>query len=62
MERPLTVIARLGEELFRSLPKGTPESNKAFQIWKLATDGDARELRDDPTVRAAKKRTKKPLK
>lgn len=58
MEKSLTTIARLGQELFKALPKGSEESNKAFQIWRLATDGDARELRDDPTVRAAKKAKK----
>ena len=57
--KPLTEIARLGRELYGSLPKGSAESNKAFKIWRLATEGDARTLSDDPTVRAAKKRVAK---
>lgn len=57
-ERTLTEIARLAQEVFKSLPGGSEASNKAFRIWKLATDSDARETRDDPKVRAAKKAKK----
>ena len=60
--RTLTEIARLAQEIYKSLPGGTEASNKAFRIWKLATDSDARETRDEPTVRAAKKAARKSTK
>lgn len=59
-EKSLTTIARKAKELYQSLPKGSPESNKAFEIWRLADEGDARTLSDEPKVAKAKrKRAKK---
>lgn len=58
-ERTLTEIARLAQEVFKAIPQGTAESNKVFRIWKLATDSDARETRDDPTIRTGKRAAKK---
>lgn len=58
-EKPLTTIARLAQEIYKALPKGSAESNKAFKIWQLAgPEGDARTLSDEPTVKVAKRRAK----
>lgn len=61
-ERTLTEISRLAQEIYKAAAGGTEVSNKAFRIWKLATDSDARETRDEPTVRKAKRTAKKSTK
>lgn len=61
-QKALTQIAGLAQQLFNSLPKGSPESNQAFRIWKLADEGDARTLSDEPTVKEEKRAVRKAAK
>lgn len=53
--KALTEIKAIAERNFRAIPKGLREGNDWFRVWKLADDGDARTLSDDPTVAKAKK-------
>jgi hypothetical protein len=57
-EKALTEIKNIAERHFKASQKGTQESNDWFRVWKLATDGDARTLSDDPTVTKTKRRKK----
>jgi hypothetical protein len=56
--KALTEIAQIAARHFQAEPKGTRESNDWFRVWKLATEGDARTLSDDPTVAKAKRAKK----
>lgn len=57
--KALTEIAQIAARHFKAGDKGTQESNDWFRVWQLASEGDARTLSEDPTVRAAKKKSRK---
>jgi hypothetical protein len=57
--KPLTEIAKIAKRNYQGAAKGSQESNDWFRVWKLATEGDARTLSDDPTVKAKKRAAKK---
>jgi hypothetical protein len=58
-EKALTQIKNIAARHFKNDPKGTRESNDWFKVWKLADEGDARTLSDEPTVAKAKRAAKK---
>jgi hypothetical protein len=58
-ERALTQIKNIAARHFRASVKGSSESNDWFRVWKLADEGDARTLSDEPTVKASKRAAKK---
>lgn len=58
-ERALTQIKNIAARHFKASVKGSTESNDWFRVWKLADEGDARTLSDEPTVAKKKRAAKK---